>query len=91
MNVKNHPVRMTSKYQTKPFTCPRTPCAKVTKTQDTSHTKESRGQPFPADDYKAARNRNDLLTRNTNIKRDPSKKHGIGTVSKTFSGRFKQV
>ena len=48
--------------------------------------------PFP--DHKAARDRQDMgqrQTRNTNDKKDPHKKHRLGTVSKKMTGGLKHV
>ena len=50
---------------------------KETKPKKTSHTREPRGQPFPASDHKAARNRQDI-----NNKKETQKEHCRGTVSK---------
>ena len=44
-------------------TLPETPYGKVTKTQETSHAREPRVQPFPAGVHKAARNRQDSIIR----------------------------
>ena len=42
--------------------------------------------PSPAGDHKAARNRQDSMTKtNTNNKKDPQKKHCLGTVSKKIT------
>ena len=39
--------------------------------------------PFPAGDHKADRNRQDSMAKtNINNKKDPQKKHGLGTVRK---------
>ena len=42
--------------------------------------------PFPAEDHKAAMNRqeNKTNTKNINNKNDPQKKHCLGTVSKKY-------
>ena len=47
------------------------------------HTNESQEvSPFPAGDHKAARNRQDNLTKTKpNNKKDPQKKHRLGMVS----------
>ena len=59
------------------------------------HTQKSLDvSPFPAGDHKAARNRQDSMTKaNTkhNNKKDPQKKHRLGTVSKKVSGGLKLV
>ena len=43
-------------------------------------------RPFPAGDHKAARNRHDSMTRNTNKKHGPQKKHRLGMLSKKITG-----
>ena len=57
------------------------------------HTQESQeDSPFPAGDYKTARNRQDSITKkNTNNFKDPQKKHHLGTVSKIITGGLKHV
>ena len=52
------------------------------------HIQESEEvSPFPTGDHKAARNRHGSLTKaNTNNKKDPQKKHRLGTVSKKMTG-----
>ena len=45
--------------------------------------------PFPAGDHKAARNRQDSMTRNIHSKNDPQKKHRLGRVSTKFTGVLK--
>ena len=56
------------------------------------HTQESQEvSPFPGGDYKAARNRHDSVTLNTNNKKDPHKKHRLGTVSEKIAGGLNHV
>ena len=56
------------------------------------HIQESQEvSPFPACDYKAARHRQDNMTKtNTNIK-DPLKKYRLGTIGKKITGRLQLV
>ena len=58
------------------------------KHKKTSYIRETKGQPFPGD-HKAARSRQDRMTRNTYIKKDPQKNHRLGTVSKKITGGLK--
>ena len=58
-------------------TWPKTPYGKVTKTQEKSHTREPRGQPFPSrwpKDHKEQTSQYDH-------KKNPQKKHRIWTLS----------
>ena len=59
------------------------------------HTQESQKVgTFPAGDLNAARNRQDGITKQTwniNNKKDPQKKHCLGTVSKKITGGLKHV
>ena len=55
------------------------------KNKKTPHMREPRGQPFPAGDHKAARNRYDSITKtSTNNEKDPQKKHRLRTVCKIY-------
>ena len=66
--------------------------AKMTRKHNTQESQEV--SPFPAGDNKAARNRQDSMTKktgNTNNKKDPQKKHRLGTVSNRMTGGLKHV
>ena len=60
----------------------------MTKTQESSHTRESRGQPiyiFPAGEHKTAVNRHYSMTdMESKTQKDPQKKQRLGAVNKNL-------
>ena len=57
------------------------------------HNEESQeASPFPTGDHEAAMNRLDsMVKKNLNNKKDPQKKHRLGTVSNKITGGLKHV
>ena len=70
-------------------TSPRTPHGKLTKTRKHYIQESQEGSHFTVGDYKAAMNRQEsIINTNMNYKKDPQKKHRLGTVSKKYLNKF---